>query len=71
MQTVLLGLCVLACPAAIGLLTWMVLRSERPYNSGAAIQVDETMSQVEALRTEVELLKLERAAPPADSPRWM
>jgi hypothetical protein len=62
------------CPAGMGLMTWMMLRTERPHNSGAAIpvgRVDEAIFQVEALRTEVEQLKVERIAAPADSPRWM
>jgi hypothetical protein len=51
----MLTLAVLACPAGMGLMMWMMMRRKRPAT------VDK-QDQVDALRAEVEALKANRAA---------
>ncbi|MCW2651358.1 MAG: hypothetical protein JWR32_2334 [Mycobacterium sp.] len=73
MQTLLLGVCALACPLGMCLMMWMMMRGERrPDNSAAgsagASAADEAPS-IEALRAEVEQLKAQQAGRPAESPQ--
>jgi hypothetical protein len=61
MESVLLGIAVLACPVGMGLMMWLMGRRQ---GKGA----DQTVAsaggqqQVEQLRAEIEQLKAERAA---------
>lgn len=55
MQSVLLGLAVLACPVGMGLMMWMMMRGRRK-DPG-----DTSEEQVAQLRAEVERLKTDRA----------
>jgi hypothetical protein len=68
MQSVLLGVAALACPVGMGLMMWMMMRGERrPEGSVAAVAaapVGDHASQIDALRAEIEQLKVDRAAGP-------
>jgi hypothetical protein len=55
MESLLLTLAVLACPAGMGLMMWMMMGRRRP-------AADDKQEQVDALRAEVEALKANRAA---------
>jgi hypothetical protein len=66
MQSVLLGLAALACPAAMGLMMWMMMRG---HGTNSAQAGGPTSQQVDELRAEIDRLKAERAADrPADGP---
>ena len=54
MQSVLLGLAVLACPVGMGLMMWMMMRVQHKNSGGTSEE------QVAQLRTEVERLKTDR-----------
>ena len=62
MQSVLLGLAALACPAGMGLMMWMMMRG---HGASTAPTAGATSQQVEELRAEIERLKAEWAANPA------
>lgn len=65
MHTVLLTMARLACPVGMALMTWMMVRGSRRGDTSAAAGTADPLrkdaSQVEALRTEIELLKADRA----------
>ena len=66
MQSVLLGLAVLACPVGMGLMMWLMMRGHGQSTTSTA---GATSQQVDELRAEIERLKAERAAEhPADGP---
>lgn len=54
MEGLLLMIAVLACPAGMGLMMWMMMRRRRPTTA-------DKQEQVDALRAEVDALKAERA----------
>lgn len=56
MESLLLGLALLACPVGMGAMMWMMMRGQRA-GSGAPKARD----QVAELRSEIDLLKAERA----------
>ncbi|MFJ8814811.1 hypothetical protein [Amycolatopsis thermoflava] len=56
MQSVLWGIAVLACPAGMGLMMWLMMRGQRRAPADGTSQ-----EQVAQLRAEVEQLKSERA----------
>jgi hypothetical protein len=61
MESVLLGIAVLACPVGMGVMMWLMGRQQ----SKGTDQTGATASgqqQVEQLRAEIEQLKAERAA---------
>jgi flagellar basal body-associated protein FliL len=59
MQSLLLGVAVLACPVGMGLMMWMM----RGQGKDTAASEDHSRQQeVEALRAEIEQLKAEGAA---------
>ncbi len=57
MESLLYGLALLACPVGMGAMMWMMMRGQRA-GSGPAKGTD----QVAELRSEIDLLKAERAA---------
>lgn len=57
MESLLLGLALLACPVGMGAMMWMMMRGQRTGNGGTAKVPD----QVAELRSEIDLLKAERA----------
>ncbi|MBW0108043.1 hypothetical protein I4I84_04730 [Pseudonocardia sp. KRD-182] len=57
MESLLYGLALLACPVGMGAMMWMMMRGQRA-GSGAPKGPD----QVAELRSEIDLLKAERAA---------
>ncbi len=57
MESLLLTLAVLACPAAMGVMMWMMMRGR----SGGTAGPPRAEEQVAELRSEVERLKAERA----------
>jgi hypothetical protein len=66
MQSVLLGLAALACPAGMGLMMWTMMRG---HGTNSAQAGGPTSQQVDELRAEIDRLKAERAADrPADGP---
>jgi len=59
MQSLLVGVAVLACPVGMGLMMWMMMRGQ---GKGAAASEDHSSQQeVQALRAEIEQLKAQRA----------
>ena len=58
MQSLFLGLAVLACPVGMGLIMWIMMRSQRKSDGDASGQ------QVAQLRAEIDRLKAERATRP-------
>jgi hypothetical protein len=58
MHSLFLGLAVLACPVGMGLMMWMMMRGNGNKTTGT---VDQSRQQVDALRTEIEQLKADRA----------
>lgn len=60
MQSLFLGLAVLACPVGMGLMMWMMMRGNGNGNDAGGAQTQSTQ-QVEALRAEIEQLKGQRA----------
>lgn len=58
MQSLLLGLAVLACPIGMGVMMWMMGRGQ---NKTAGDTGGQEQAQVEQLRTEIDQLKAERA----------
>jgi hypothetical protein len=58
MQSLFLGLAVLACPVGMGLMMWMMMRGQ-PKNTGGT--EDQSQQQVEQLRAELDQLKAQRA----------
>jgi hypothetical protein len=61
MATVFYTLAVLACPAAMGLMMFMMMRGQNKSPAGQA-QGPVDRAEVDALRAEVEALKADRAA---------
>jgi hypothetical protein len=57
-HSLFLGLAVLACPVGMGLMMWMMMRGHGNMTTGT---VDQSRQQVDALRTEIEQLKADRA----------
>ncbi|MBW0090381.1 hypothetical protein I4I73_16485 [Pseudonocardia sp. KRD-184] len=57
MESLLYGLALLACPVGMGAMMWMMMRGQRT-GSGTLKGPD----QVAELRSEIDLLKAERAA---------
>jgi hypothetical protein len=60
MATVFYTLAVLACPVAMGLMMFMMMRGQKTSTPQAPSPADR--GEVDALRAEVEALKAERAA---------
>ncbi|MFC4004906.1 hypothetical protein ACFS2C_23315 [Prauserella oleivorans] len=58
MESLLLGLAVLACPAGMGIMMWMMGRGHRQGGG----QGSEKEQQIALLRAEIDQLKAERAA---------
>jgi nitrogen fixation-related uncharacterized protein len=59
MQSLLLGVAVLACPVGMGLMMWMMMRGQ---TKDSTASLDHSRQQeVQALRAEIELLKAQRA----------
>jgi hypothetical protein len=59
MQSLLLGVAVLACPAGMGLMMWMMMRGQG--KDAAAGEDHGSQQEVQALRAEIEQLKAQRA----------
>jgi hypothetical protein len=59
MQSLLLGVAVLACPAGMGLMMWMMMRGKG--NDTAASEDHGSQQEIQALRAEIEQLKAQRA----------
>ena len=59
MATVFYTLALLACPVAMGLMMFMMMRGQKTSTAEAPSPADR--SEVDALRAEVEALKAERA----------
>jgi nitrogen fixation-related uncharacterized protein len=59
MQTLLLGVAVLACPVGMGLMIWMMMRDQ--CKDAAASEHYGSLQEVQALRAEIEELKAQRA----------
>ncbi|PXY25395.1 hypothetical protein [Prauserella muralis] len=58
METLLLGLAVLACPVGMGVMMWMMARGHRQ----GCDQGSDKEQQIALLRAEIDQLKAERAA---------
>jgi hypothetical protein len=58
----LYALALLACPVGMGLMMWIMMRGQN--NSTPQAQQPADRGEVDALRTEVEALKADRAALP-------
>jgi hypothetical protein len=58
MQSLFLGLAVLACPVGMGLMMWMMMRGQGKNTDGTQ---DQSRQQVDQLRAEIEQLKAQRA----------
>jgi hypothetical protein len=59
MQSLLLGVAVLACPVGMGLMIWMMMRDHSKDAGGG--EGPSWQQQVQALRAEIEQLKAQRA----------
>jgi hypothetical protein len=59
MQSLLLGVAVLACPVGMGLMMWMMMRGQS--KDTAANEDRSSQQEVQALRAEIEQLKAQRA----------
>jgi hypothetical protein len=59
MQSLLLGIAILACPVGMGLMMWMMMRGHG--KDSAAIEDHGSQPEVQALRAEIEQLKAQRA----------
>ena len=59
MQSLLLGVAVLACPVGMGLMMWMMMRDDSKDTGGS--QDPSWQREVQALRAEIEQLKAQRA----------
>jgi hypothetical protein len=59
MQSLLLGVAVLACPVGMGLMMWMMMRDDSKDTGGS--QDPSWQREVQALRAEIEHLKAQRA----------
>jgi hypothetical protein len=58
MQSLLLGVAILACPVGMGLMMWMMMRGQ---GKGTAASEDHgSQQEVQALRAEIEQLKAQR-----------
>ena len=57
MQSLLLGVAVLACPVGMGLMMWMMMRGQGKDAAGE----DTLATRGQALRAEIEQLKAQRA----------
>lgn len=63
METLLLGLAVLACPVGMGVMMWMMSRGGHKSGGGGPDHVrSDTTKQVADLRAEIDQLKADRAA---------
>ncbi|MDQ2706461.1 MAG: hypothetical protein M3Z25_01970 [Actinomycetota bacterium] len=69
MQQLFYGLAALACPVGMGLMMWMMMRSQRgETGSGASPAAgggEDRAGQIDALRAEIDQLKAERAGRPS------
>ena len=63
MATVFYTLAVLACPVAMGLMMFMMMRGQNK-NPASQAQGPADRAEVDALRAEIEALKADRAAEP-------
>jgi hypothetical protein len=52
MQSLLYGVAVLACPAGMGVMMWIMMRGQRHRPADAGVE-----EQITALRAEIDLLK--------------
>jgi hypothetical protein len=59
MQSLLLGVAVLACPVGMVLMMWMMMRGQG--RDAAATEDHGSQQEVQALRAEIEQLKAQRA----------
>ena len=59
MQSLLLGVAILACPVGMGLMMWMMMRGQG--QDSAASEDHSSQQEVQALRAEIEQLKAQRA----------
>ena len=59
MQSLLVGVAVLACPVGMGLMMWMMMRGQG--KDAAAGEDHSRQQEVQALRAEIEQLKAQRA----------
>ncbi|MDT5134771.1 MAG: hypothetical protein QOE94_2936 [Mycobacterium sp.] len=59
MQSLLLGVAVLACPVGMGLMMWMMMRGQG--KDTAASEDHSWQQEVQMLRAEIEHLKAQRA----------
>jgi hypothetical protein len=59
MQSLLLGVAVLACPVGMGLMMWMMMRGQS--KDTAASEDRGSQQEVQALLAEIEQLKAQRA----------
>jgi nitrogen fixation-related uncharacterized protein len=57
MQSLLLGVAVLACPVGMGLMMWMMMRGQ---SKDTASEDNSWQQEVQALRAEIEQLKAQR-----------
>lgn len=68
MESALLSLAVLACPVGMGLMMWMMMRSQRHDDTSVAaspvFEVGDHAAQVQQLRAEIEQLKADRSGQP-------
>ncbi len=61
MQSLLLGLAVLACPVGMGLMMWMMMRGSRSASGTTEATNSGGEQQLGQLRAEIEQLKADRA----------
>ena len=64
MEGALLAAAVLACPVGMGVMMWMMMRGARHSDAAAnpGTPAGDQAAQIDALRSEIEELKAERAA---------